>query len=233
MTTSTVTLLASQNGTRVRINAPSAQPSIINVQVGATTETWSVGTYIEVVRLATTLGTVNIVNAAGATLNQLSGTNVLAAGEYARVSLNPDTSWDLHIYRLPVASTGGGKPRPLTVNTIAAGATTANLGSAGDHNTTLRSLATAACSITVKNDSFWSGTDLYWTNDFNPSNPGPMPIGGSLIIGKHGTGNVTFVPDTGVTINCADTLVMDTVNAKVSLTKVGANEWDLAGRLVP
>lgn len=230
----TISLTASQNGTRVRIDVPNPFPPVVNVVVGSSSETWPVGTYIEVVRLPSTLASVSLVPAAGVVLNVMSGTSLLSAGEYARVSLNPDGTWDLHIYKIPVAYTPtvGGKPRPLTIRTIAANATSQTVGSALDHSTSWRSLAITSCSIQVKADSFWTGTDEYWMNDFNPTNPGPMPIGGSMIVGKHGTGLVTFVPDAGVTIYCADTLVMDATHGKVTLIKVAVNEWELAGRLV-
>lgn len=100
----TITLRASQHATRVRVDAPLSTPTSVIVQIGETSEVWPAGTYIEIVRLPTTLATVVFVPAANAIVNQMSGTTVLEQGEYARVSLNPNGTWDLHIYKIPVAA---------------------------------------------------------------------------------------------------------------------------------
>ena len=81
----------------------------------------------------------------------------------------------------------------------------------------------------VLEDSAWTGTGEYFENNYSPANPGPMPIGGTIIVGKHGPGNVIFQPGAGVTINSPDGLVLAKLHGKATLIKVGVNEWDLAG----
>jgi hypothetical protein len=104
-------------------------------------------------------------------------------------------------------------------------------GSSLHHNQHWRSSAAADITITVQPDSFFTGTDTYTSNNFNPSNPGPMPIGGSMIIGKHAAGNITFVAGAGVTINSPDSLIVNRLHGKVTLIKVAANTWDIEGNL--
>ena len=119
------------------------------------------------------------------------------------------------------------KPAPLIIN--ASAATSLDFGSSKDHNNSYRMTGATAVTITVENDSFWTGSDSYFDNDYNPVNPGPMPTGGNAVFGKHGAGNITFVAAPGVTLNYPDTLNVSKLNAKVTLIKVGPNEWDLQG----
>lgn len=121
------------------------------------------------------------------------------------------------------------KPAPMTVSNNAS--TAFDFGSAADHNTSYRMTASSAITVTVRPDAFWTGPDLYYTNNFNPTNPGPMPVGGSAIFGEVGSGVVSFVADTGVTINTPATLSINKLNGKVTLIKVAANTWDLEGNL--
>jgi hypothetical protein len=123
------------------------------------------------------------------------------------------------------------KPSPL--NVINSAATVYDFGSAADHNTSVRLTAALPIIVLVHNDTFFGGTDLYYSNNFNPTNPGPMPVGGSALFGKHGAGNITFQADAGVTINYPDTFTVSKINAKVTLIKAGPNEWDLEGHLDP
>lgn len=120
------------------------------------------------------------------------------------------------------------KPAPLDIWNIE---DNADFGQADDHNWHYRSIATTPITISVLADAAWAGTAEYWMDGFQPS-VGPMPVGGSTIFGCHSaTGGITFVPDPGVTINTPTTLKLTKLHAKATLTKVGANEWDLAGDL--
>jgi hypothetical protein len=106
---------------------------------------------------------------------------------------------------------------------------TLDFGGASDHGLCARFTSAADVVVTVRADTFWTGTDEYWANNSVPLNQGPMPDGGSAIFGKHGAGKITFVADPGVTLNYPDSLTVSRLNAKVTLIKVGPNEWDLDG----
>lgn len=123
------------------------------------------------------------------------------------------------------------KPKPLQTSTDSS--TVFAIGSASHHNHHIRMSAGTDVTVNVPLDSAWAGSQQYFENDFNPVTPGPMPVGGCLIVGKVGLGNVTFVPAPGVTINTPDSLSIDRLFGKVTLIKVGPNEWDLEGNLAP
>jgi hypothetical protein len=122
------------------------------------------------------------------------------------------------------------KPAPL-VTVIDAVSTTKDFGSSAEHNTHYRLGAATDIAVTVQPDSNWTGTDTYLDNNFNPINPGPMPVGGSAIFTKTGTGNITFVPGSGVTINTPDGLTVDKLMGKATIIKVAPNVWDVSGYL--
>ena len=121
------------------------------------------------------------------------------------------------------------KPAPMTAG--GGVATTFDFGSAAHHNLHYRSTAATTLTVTVQPDSFFTGTDLYYDNNFNPTAPGPMPTGGTAIFGKHAAGNIVFVAGSGVTINYPDTLTLSKLHGKATLIKVGPNEYDLEGHL--
>lgn len=123
------------------------------------------------------------------------------------------------------------KPMPLQTSTETS--TNIVIGSSAHHNQHIRINAPTDATVSVPTDASWTGSQQYFENNFNPTTPGPMPIGGCLIIGKAGLGNVTFVPAPGVTINTPDSLSIDKLYGKVTLIKVGPNEWDLEGNLAP
>jgi PKD repeat protein len=136
--------------------------------------------------------------------------------------------WDMD----PIVEVGASspiKPAPMTVSTTSA--TSMNFGSAAHHNTNFRMTSSSAISVIVQPDSFWGGADSYYTNNFNPTDPGPMPNGGSAIFGQHGTGVVSFSAGTGVTINTPATLNINKLNGKITLIKVSPNVWDIEGNL--
>jgi hypothetical protein len=122
------------------------------------------------------------------------------------------------------------KPAPL-VTVIDAVSTTKDFGSSAEHNTHYRLGAATDIAVMVQPDSNWTGTDTYLDNNFNPINPGPMPVGGSAIFTKTGTGNITFVPGSGVTINTPDGLTVDKLMGKATIIKVASNVWDVSGYL--
>ena len=117
------------------------------------------------------------------------------------------------------------KPAPERVNTNTS--TTFDFGSAAQHRLMYRSTSTTDVQILVHADETFTGGDSFDMNNYNPTNPMAMPSGGSAVFGKHDAGNVTFVPDVGVTINSAVPLTISTLHAKLTLVKVGVNEWDL------
>ena len=123
------------------------------------------------------------------------------------------------------------KPAPLV--TVVVSTVTNNFGSAADHNVHNRISAGTDATFTIQPDSFWTGTQQYYDNNFNPITPGPMPIGGNAIFGKTGIGNIIFVAGAGVTINSPASLSITTLNGKATLIKVGVNQWDLEGNIAP
>jgi hypothetical protein len=57
---------------------------------------------------------------------------------------------------------------------------------------------------------------------------------GTVIYGDQGAaGAVTIVAGSGVTINCADTLVTDGQHSTFALVRIASDVWILTGRLVP
>lgn len=58
-----------------------------------------------------------------------------------------------------------------------------------------------------------------------------FPIGTVIQVRQAGSGQTTFIPDTGVTINTAETLKLRKQGSTASLIKVGTNTWDLTGDL--
>lgn len=227
-------LTAANNTTRVKV--VSTGSDAIHVLVGDPAQTWPEGSYIEVVRNSATAAVEFHPFDGSVTLNKLTaGLFDLRDGEYGRVSLVSPGVWDLHVHRIPVDPLPPTpvptdlKPRPMAQVTISTN--TYNGFSALHHNTHFRSTSAADVTIAVQPDSFWTGGDSWDTNGGYPISPGPMPDGGSIIVGKHAVGNITFVAGPGVVINTPDTLILNKLNGKVTLMKVGANTWDLEGNL--
>ncbi len=121
------------------------------------------------------------------------------------------------------------KPAPLVTYTQAD--TAIDVGSAFHHNTHFRFTAATDITVTVQPDAFWTGTQQYWEENYMPSNPAEMPVGGNTIFTKLNTGNVNFVAAPGVTINTPDTLTISRIKGKATLIKAGPNEWDLEGNI--
>ena len=61
----------------------------------------------------------------------------------------------------------------------------------------------------------------------------PFKIGDTVILSQVGTGATTIVPGAGVTINSPNSLTFGQRYGKVTITKVGPDEWDVEGNLAP
>jgi hypothetical protein len=118
------------------------------------------------------------------------------------------------------------KPAPLTVITTTS--TLLVMGAAGDHNNLIRCNSIATVTVQIKADSYWTNTNLYWEQYAYQS---PMPTGGSILFSKTGIADVVLVPDAGVTINTPSSLIITKSHGKITLIKVGPNEWDVEGNL--
>lgn len=118
------------------------------------------------------------------------------------------------------------KPPPLTVVTTTS--TAFDIGDAADHNVLYRCNSATAVTLTVQPDSFWPSTDTYLGPQAATS---PMPTGGTVLVGKRGIGNVVIVAGAGVTINTPDSLTISKQHGKITLIRVGPNEWDIEGNL--
>jgi len=60
-----------------------------------------------------------------------------------------------------------------------------------------------------------------------------MPIGTAILIGWDGDGEVTVLPDTGVTCDTPDTLTIAKKWGKIVVFKISANYWQVEGNLTP
>ena len=135
---------------------------------------------------------------------------------------------------IPITTTGGLtnpviKPAPLSIVEYT---TDLVYGDSGQHNTLISIVNnTNVVNVTIQLETYFTNTDPYYANNFNPLNPGPMPIGGSSIISNDGTGGVLFVAAPGVTINSPDGLKLSIQYAKATLIKRDVNVYDLEGRI--
>lgn len=154
--------------------------------------------------------------------------DVTTAGSTENYTLVKTALGDWGTAPLPTVTTPL-KSAPLT--TVITAAATIDVGSSLHHNNHYRCTNATGVVIQVKLDSTFSGVQEYWENNFAPSSPAPMPIGGTILVGKHGAGNVVFQPDPGVIINTPDTLTISNIHGKATLIKVAANEWDLEGNI--
>lgn len=59
----------------------------------------------------------------------------------------------------------------------------------------------------------------------------PFAIGQKIDLIQYGTGQITVVADTGVTLKATPTSKLRTQNSIVACVKIGADEWILAGDL--
>jgi PKD repeat protein len=116
--------------------------------------------------------------------------------------------------------------KPAPMNTVNFAGTALDFGKSAHHNSHYRTQAATNITITIRPDTFWSGFGEYWQ-----VGDGPMPVGGSALISKSGAGNITFVAASGVTLNTPDSLTLSTLHGKITLIKVGTNEWDIEGHL--
>jgi hypothetical protein len=70
-----------------------------------------------------------------------------------------------------------------------------------------------------------SSSDLTVTVNAVGSGGYDFPLGMTMVVSRTGTGTVTFVAGSGVTINTPKTLGIGQRHGKVTITKVGADEW--------
>lgn len=124
------------------------------------------------------------------------------------------------------------KPKPMTITTISGNAPL-SLGSSAHHNTIFRLSGTIDVVVNIPAESAWTGTQQWFDNNYSPVTPGPMGVGESFILSKHGAGNIVINPSPGVVINTPDSLILSKMNGKVVLVKVGVNQFDLEGNLSP
>lgn len=105
--------------------------------------------------------------------------------------------------------------------------TIADIGSAAHHNGYFVFTNVADITLTIQPDSHWTGTETYISATLTDLNAAMMPIGGWIIIGKRGAGNIIFAGGSGVQVNCTQTAQLDAVNTKMVLVKTDVDEWDL------
>jgi hypothetical protein len=106
------------------------------------------------------------------------------------------------------------------------------IGSADQHHSHYRCTVTTPITFTVAPDTDFPGTAEWWDKTTVTANA-PMPPGGTVLFGKHGAGDVIIAAGPGVTINTPSTLTITKLHGKITLIKVGPNEWDLEGNLAP
>lgn len=81
--------------------------------------------------------------------------------------------------------------------------------------------------VNIMSESEWPGSENYTSSTLTELNSGPMPIGGWVVVSKHGDGNISFTGSNGVTISCAQAMLLDVLYTKMTLVKTGIDEWDL------
>lgn len=192
------------SGTNQLLDGEYARVSLVSPGV------WDLHVYPSVQRFASTLDSLSDVDAVAAQSGQALVFNGLM---WAPASVAPTYV----------------KPAPL--RTVTTASTGLFLASAADHNSHYRCTASDPTTVVIQPDTYWTGTQMYWDNGFDPFDPGPMPDGGNVLFTKVGSGNINFVAAPGVTINTPDTLSISRPFGKATLVKVGANEWDLEGNI--
>lgn len=121
---------------------------------------------------------------------------------------------------------------PAPMNMLNANGNQFDFGSSAHHNAHLRiGTGNTPNVVNVRAESFFTGTDPYWANNYAPQNPAPMPLGGFALFTQASQGVITFVPDAGVTINSPSSLITAGEYTKVTITKVGPDQWDIEGHL--
>lgn len=60
-----------------------------------------------------------------------------------------------------------------------------------------------------------------------------IPVGATVLVGWTGAGQVTVTGADGVVVNSPDTYKIGRQHGKITLMKVGVNEWDIEGNLEP
>ena len=140
------------------------------------------------------------------------GTNLSIAGGIlsATVPVMYDTPTDTIVYDSVYmgGNLGVSEPKVITISA-------SHIPSANESGTMFRMSSSSPLTFTIQNDS----TLLFRT-------------GTTFIVGQSGTGSVTLVAGSGVTINSPRTLVLAGQHAKCTITKTDiANTWDAEGDL--
>jgi hypothetical protein len=211
------------------------------ILLGGVAEGFVDGDFVEIVRVYGDAGsnnvsiTPNTSSASPPTIFAPRGNELTNAGDLIRATYDATNNrWDLDCNILPQPELSY-KPQPLTtinVNIVGVDGTFP-VGNSAQHNVHYRFNLASEAIVYVANDSSILGSGEWFEDDFNPQNPGPMPVGGSILITRAGDGDVVFEAAPGVTINSPDSLTMGVKFSKVSLIKVGPNEWDIEGNLAP
>ena len=102
-----------------------------------------------------------------------------------------------------------------------------DLGSAAHHNGYFVFTNTSDITLTIQADSHWAGSETYTSASLTDLNASAMPVGGWIVIGKRGGGNIIFDSDPSVQIHCAQDARLDVADTKMTLVKTDINEWDL------
>lgn len=102
-----------------------------------------------------------------------------------------------------------------------------DIGSSAHHNGYFVFTSGADITLTVRPDSHWSGTETYTSVTLTDLNASAMPIGGWVVIGKRGAGNIIFDAPIGVQMKCAQSALLNVLDTKMTLIKTDVDEWDL------
>lgn len=103
----------------------------------------------------------------------------------------------------------------------------ADIGSAAHHNGYFVFTNSTDITLTIQPDSHWTGSEIYTSASLTDLNAAAMPVGGWIVIGKRGVGNIVFDGALGVQVNCTQVAELDVLNTKMTLIKTDVNEWDL------
>ena len=116
-----------------------------------------------------------------------------------------------NLWRVLGSDGGGGGAQSLYINTQADDYTVQITDA---YNTLIRMTKSTATNLTFANDT-----------DIN------LPIGSLVLISQNGTGQVTIVPASGVTIYSPYTLNIATQYGKITAIKTAANQWEIEGHI--
>lgn len=120
-----------------------------------------------------------------------------------------DASTDSIVYTSTVSGGDLGVAEPKIINT-----SSNYVASLTDSGAMIRMTSASPLTFTIMNDATVS-----------------FRLGTTFIVSRSGTGSVTLVAGSGVTINSPNTLAIAKQHGKVTITRVAANTWDTEGNL--